>query len=328
MTYAFEAEGLVKRFGETTALAGVDLAARAGTVLGVLGPNGAGKTTAVRILATLLRPDAGRARVGGFDVVRDAARVRAADRPHRPVRLGRRGPDRPAEPGADRPAARPAPARRARRAPPSCSPGSTSPTPPTGRPRPTPAACAAGSTWPPAWSAGPTVIFLDEPTTGLDPAKREDMWDVVRVAGRRRLDRAADHAVPGGGRRARRRDHGDRPRPGHRARHARRAQADRRRPDARGPAGRPGAAARTPRRSCAAGRPAREPRDRRSRGVLTVPVDGDAALDRGRRAGSPTAGIARHRASLHLPSLDEVFFTLTGAHARRRGRRRHDHGRA
>ena len=61
MSYAIQAEGLVKRFGETTALAGADLAARAGSVLAVLGPNGAGKTTAVRILATLLRPDAGRA---------------------------------------------------------------------------------------------------------------------------------------------------------------------------------------------------------------------------------------------------------------------------
>ncbi|HEY9525318.1 MAG TPA: ATP-binding cassette domain-containing protein, partial [Thermopolyspora sp.] len=56
MSSAFEAEGLVKRFGKTTALAGVDLAARRGTVLGLLGPNGAGKTTAVRVLATLLRP--------------------------------------------------------------------------------------------------------------------------------------------------------------------------------------------------------------------------------------------------------------------------------
>jgi len=74
--YAIEAEGLVKRFGETTALAGVDLAVRPGTVLGVLGPNGAGKTTAVRVLATLLRPDGGRARVGGLDVVSDAGRVR------------------------------------------------------------------------------------------------------------------------------------------------------------------------------------------------------------------------------------------------------------
>jgi oleandomycin transport system ATP-binding protein len=75
--YVIEAEGLVKRFGTTTALAGVDLAVRRGTVVGLLGPNGAGKTTAVRILATLLRPDAGRATVGGYDVVRQADRVRS-----------------------------------------------------------------------------------------------------------------------------------------------------------------------------------------------------------------------------------------------------------
>jgi oleandomycin transport system ATP-binding protein len=76
MTHAIWAEGLVKRFGETTALAGVDLAVRTGSVLGLLGPNGAGKTTAVRVLATLLRPDAGHATVAGYDVVRDAHRVR------------------------------------------------------------------------------------------------------------------------------------------------------------------------------------------------------------------------------------------------------------
>jgi len=62
---AIEATGLTKSFGDTKALAEVDLAARKGTVLGVLGPNGAGKTTAVRILATLLRADAGTARVNG-----------------------------------------------------------------------------------------------------------------------------------------------------------------------------------------------------------------------------------------------------------------------
>ena len=71
-----EARGLEKRFGETIALAGLDLAVPAGAVLGVLGPNGAGKTTAVRILTTLTRPDAGSARVAGHDVEREAQSVR------------------------------------------------------------------------------------------------------------------------------------------------------------------------------------------------------------------------------------------------------------
>src|SRR5262245_34067045 len=77
MNYAVQAEGLVKRYGKTTALAGVELTVRPGTVLGLLGPNGAGKTTAVRVLATLLRPDGGHASVGGYDVVKQADQVRA-----------------------------------------------------------------------------------------------------------------------------------------------------------------------------------------------------------------------------------------------------------
>ena len=77
MTNAIAAEGLHKSYGDTHALAGIDLVVPQGTVLGVLGPNGAGKTTAVRILTTLLRPDAGSARVGGFDVVAQPAQVRA-----------------------------------------------------------------------------------------------------------------------------------------------------------------------------------------------------------------------------------------------------------
>src|ERR1700692_3713268 len=88
---AVEASGLVKRFGKTTALDGVDLVARQGRVLGVLGPNGAGKTTAVRILATLLRPDGGQARVCGYDVLRDAHQVRqliGQRREFHPVRGG------------------------------------------------------------------------------------------------------------------------------------------------------------------------------------------------------------------------------------------------
>lgn len=72
-----QVEGLAKSFGTTRALDGVDLAVRRGTVLGLLGPNGSGKTTTVRVLATLLRPDAGRACVLGHDVVADPASVRA-----------------------------------------------------------------------------------------------------------------------------------------------------------------------------------------------------------------------------------------------------------
>ncbi|MGY1833858.1 ATP-binding cassette domain-containing protein [Blastococcus sp. SYSU DS0510] len=78
MTDAIVVEGLVKRFGATTALDGVDLTVAEGSVLGLLGPNGAGKTTVVRILTTLLTADAGRAEVVGLDVASEADRVRAA----------------------------------------------------------------------------------------------------------------------------------------------------------------------------------------------------------------------------------------------------------
>ena len=73
---AIEAEGLTKRLGATQALAGIDLSVAAGGILGLLGPNGAGKTTAVRVLTTLLRPDAGRARILGADVVTQSDQVR------------------------------------------------------------------------------------------------------------------------------------------------------------------------------------------------------------------------------------------------------------
>ena len=76
MEHAVYAEGLHKRYGRTTALAGVDLAVPPGTICGLLGPNGAGKSTVVRILATLVRPDAGHATVAGYDLARDADRAR------------------------------------------------------------------------------------------------------------------------------------------------------------------------------------------------------------------------------------------------------------
>jgi ABC-2 type transport system ATP-binding protein len=74
--FAIEAGGLVKVYGSTRALDGLDLQVEAGSILGMLGPNGAGKTTTVRVLSTLLRPDRGVARVAGFDVVAEAGQVR------------------------------------------------------------------------------------------------------------------------------------------------------------------------------------------------------------------------------------------------------------
>jgi len=74
---AIEANGLVKSFGQTRAVDGVDLAVRAGSVYGMLGPNGAGKTTTIRILATLIAPDSGSARVLGHDIVEESDAVRS-----------------------------------------------------------------------------------------------------------------------------------------------------------------------------------------------------------------------------------------------------------
>src|SRR5262245_18500749 len=179
MTYAIEASGLVKRFGRTTALAGVDLATQSGTVLGVLGPNGAGKTTAVRILATLIKPDEGHATVCGFDVVNDAAKVRSligltgqfasVDEDltgsenlvliGRLLDLSRRDAKRRAAELLDR-FDLPDAAKRLTR---TYSGGM--------RRRLDLAASLVGS---------PSVIYLDEPTTGLDPRARAGVWDVIR----------------------------------------------------------------------------------------------------------------------------------------------------
>jgi oleandomycin transport system ATP-binding protein len=179
MTHAIQAEGLVKRFGETTALAGADLSAPTGTVLAVLGPNGAGKTTAVRILATLLRPDQGHATVGGYDVVTEAHQVRqliALTGQYAAVDESLTGVENLVLIGRLLGLSRAAAHRRARelleefaladaggRAAKTYSGGM--------RRRLDLAASVVGR---------PRILYLDEPTTGLDPRGRSDLWRVVR----------------------------------------------------------------------------------------------------------------------------------------------------
>ncbi|MEU4822973.1 ATP-binding cassette domain-containing protein [Actinomadura citrea] len=177
--FAVVAEGLRKRYGGTEALAGLDLRVPAGTVHGLLGPNGAGKTTAVRILTTLARPDGGSARVAGRDVVRDAVEVRrriglvgqhaAVDEVlggrqnlvmfgrlhHLGARHARRRADELLErfrltDAATRPAGEYSGGMRRR------------------------LDLAA------SMILAPPVLFLDEPTTGLDPRSRGEVWDAIR----------------------------------------------------------------------------------------------------------------------------------------------------
>src|SRR5487761_27789 len=180
VTYAIETHGLVKRFGKTTALAGVDLTARTGSVLGLLGPNGAGKATAVRILATLLRPDGGSATVSGYDVVRDAHQVRqliGLTGQYASVDEGLSGTNnlimigrllgltrRDAHARAAELLARFELTEAAGRPAKTYSGGM--------RRRLDLAASLVGR---------PRVLFLDEPTTGLDPRSRSDVWDIVRA---------------------------------------------------------------------------------------------------------------------------------------------------
>jgi ABC-2 type transport system ATP-binding protein len=175
---AVEAVGLDKSYGAVKVLAGVDLRVERGSVFALLGPNGAGKTTIVRILATLIRPDAGQARVAGFDVVRDRRRVRRA------ISLtGQYAALDELQTGAEnlrmmgRLSGLPGP--RARR-----------------RARELLERfdlADAGDRRVATWSGGmrrrldlaaslvgePAVIFLDEPTTGLDPRGRQAIWEVV-----------------------------------------------------------------------------------------------------------------------------------------------------
>jgi oleandomycin transport system ATP-binding protein len=172
-------EGLQKRFGATWALRGIDLAIERGIICGLLGPNGAGKTTAVRILATLLHPDGGAARVGGFDVVREPEKVRpligltgqytAVDEEltgyenllliARLLELSRQEAQRRAGELLERFDLVDAGGRSVN----TYSGGM--------RRRLDLAASLIGR---------PQALFLDEPTTGLDPRGRGDVWDLVR----------------------------------------------------------------------------------------------------------------------------------------------------
>jgi ABC-2 type transport system ATP-binding protein len=178
VTDIITAEGLVKTYGSVRALDGFDLAVAPGTVMGLLGPNGAGKTTSVRVFTTLLRPDSGRATVGGLDVVRDARALRARigvsgqyaavdenltgfenlDMVGRLYHLGSKvSRDRAWEllerfdltDAGKRPVKGYSGGMRRR-------------------------LDLAG-----ALVASPEVLFLDEPTTGLDPRSRLGMWDVI-----------------------------------------------------------------------------------------------------------------------------------------------------
>jgi len=175
---AIFAEGLKKRFGQTHALRGIDLRADEGTVLGVLGPNGAGKTTAVRILTTLLKPDAGHAEVAGFDVVRQANALRA--------RIGLAGQYAAVD---DLLTGREnlemfgrlyhLRARDARQRATELltrfelddAAGRVVKTYSGGMRRRLDLAASL--------IVAPPILFLDEPTTGLDPRGRQDMWDLI-----------------------------------------------------------------------------------------------------------------------------------------------------
>ena len=176
-------EALRRTFGKKNdvveAVAGVDLRVEAGTIFGFLGPNGAGKTTTLRILATLLPPTSGVARVAGLDVATQAPDVR-----RRIGYVAQTGGTDPRMTGRGELVMQGRlfglSGRTPTRGPPSSSTRSSSRTPPTGRSRPTRAGCAAGSTSRSAWSTARSLLFLDEPTTGLDPQARARMWDEVR----------------------------------------------------------------------------------------------------------------------------------------------------
>src|SRR5215470_11134565 len=175
---AIAAHGLVKRFGPVVALDGIDFAVEAGSVLAVLGPNGAGKTTAVRILTTVLAPDAGQARVLGLDVVRQAEEVRAV--------IGLAGQYAAVDENltgrenlrlVGRLTHQPRPSIAARAEELLDRFGLTSA---AGRPvRTYSGGMRRRLDLAAALVHRPAVLFLDEPTTGLDPNGRSELWALI-----------------------------------------------------------------------------------------------------------------------------------------------------
>lgn len=177
---AIETAGLVKTFGETRAVDGVDLTVPTGTVYGVLGPNGAGKTTTVKMLATLLRPDGGEARVFGHDVVRDADAVRSRvsltgqyasvdedlTGTENLILLGRLL-------GHRKVTARERAAQLLEAFGLTEAAGKQVKHYSGGMRRRIDIAASILNT--------PDLLFLDEPTTGLDPRSRNQVWDIVRA---------------------------------------------------------------------------------------------------------------------------------------------------
>jgi ABC-2 type transport system ATP-binding protein len=179
-TLAIEASGLVKTFGEVRAVDGVDLAVRSGSVYGVLGPNGAGKTTTIRMLATLLRPDSGSARVLGHDILHEADAVRGLvsltgqlasvdeDLTGREnlVLLGRLL-------GLKRPHAKARAGELLEAFGLADAAGRLVKQYSGGMRRRLDIAASLVVT--------PRLMFLDEPTTGLDPRSRNQVWDIIRA---------------------------------------------------------------------------------------------------------------------------------------------------